>query len=100
MKGPDLPLVDTPLRYAQETCPSPTHRSTPPPFRPRIPQAGEFWYELTMTGEPTKPVELPVLHCAVGASTTTEITVSNPIGDELSLQLRVDGPGTDLRGSH
>ena len=59
------------------------------------PQAGEFWYELTMTGEPTKPVVLPLMHCAVGASTSTEITISNPIGEELSLQLRIEG--TDKR---
>jgi len=56
------------------------------------PQAGEFWYELELTGEPTAPVELPLLRCAVGGSATHEIVVSNPIGDELPLQLRIDNP--------
>ena len=37
-------------------------------------------------------LSLPLLRCAVGDFTTTEITVSNPIGDELILQLRKDGP--------
>ena len=54
------------------------------------PHAGEFWYELSLTGEPTEPVQLPLLRCAVGGSSTHEITVSNPIGEELALQLRVD----------
>ena len=53
------------------------------------PQAGEFWYELELTGEPTEPVDLPTLRCAVGASVTHEITVSNPIGEELPLQLNI-----------
>jgi len=56
------------------------------------PQAGEFWYELSLTGEPTQPVELPLLRCAVGGNATHEITISNPIGDELPLQLRIDNP--------
>ena len=56
------------------------------------PQAGEFWYELTLTGEPTEPVELPVLRCAVGDSITHEITISNPVGEELPLRLSIDNP--------
>jgi len=55
------------------------------------PQAGEFWYELTLTGEPTEPVEVPTMHCAVGANVGHEVTISNPIGEELSLQLRLEG---------
>ena len=55
------------------------------------PHAGEFWYELTLTGEPTEPVDLPKLRAAVGASATHEVTVSNPVGEELPLQLRVEG---------
>lgn len=59
---------------------------------PCVSQAGEFWYELSLTGEPTAPVELPMLRCAVGGTSSHAITVSNPIGEELPLQLRSDNP--------
>mmetsp|Transcript_1184 Transcript_1184/g.2413 ORF Transcript_1184/g.2413 Transcript_1184/m.2413 type:complete len:531 (-) Transcript_1184:271-1863(-) len=54
--------------------------------------AGEFWYELTMTAEAPTPIELPFLRCAVGTSITHTFTISNPIGEELTLKLRNSNP--------
>ena len=64
------------------------------------PVAGEFWYELTLTGEPSPPTELPLLHTSVGGTVTHTFTVSNPVGEELSLacqntnpaNFRIEGP--------
>jgi hypothetical protein len=44
-----------------------------------------------LIGDATEPVDLPKLRAAVGASATHEVTVSNPVGEELPLQLRVEG---------
>jgi len=56
------------------------------------PIAGEFWYELRMKAEEAVPVQLPLLHCSVGGKVTHTFTVSNPVGEELPLQVRCDNP--------
>jgi len=56
------------------------------------PIAGEFWYELQMTADEAVPVQLPLLHCSVGGKVTHTFTVSNPVGEELPLQLRCGNP--------
>ena len=51
--------------------------------------AGEFWYELVMTAEAPTPIELPTLQCGVGSLVTHKFTLSNPIGEELILKVRL-----------
>ena len=51
--------------------------------------AGEFWYELVMTAEAPTPIELPMMQCSVGSSAKHKFTLSNPIGEELVLKVRL-----------
>lgn len=51
-------------------------------------QLGEFWYELKLEGLPTRPSQLPTMYCAVGQSTSTKITLENPLPTEVTLRSR------------
>ena len=51
------------------------------------PMAGEFWYELQLFAEEAEVVELPLLHASVGDKVEHHFTVTNPIGEELPLQV-------------
>lgn len=54
------------------------------------PSAGEFWYEIAMTGEAAPPIDMPLMHCNVGGVATQSLTIANPIGEEVALHVRVD----------
>ena len=50
-------------------------------------EVGEFWYELSLTGEAATPVDLPTLQCPIGSSVNQTFTITNPLGEPLSLKV-------------
>lgn len=54
------------------------------------PVAGEFWYRLKLVAEEATPVALPLLSCSVGGRANHTFTLSNPLGEEVTLHARVD----------
>ncbi|KAH8069936.1 hypothetical protein JL721_5473 [Aureococcus anophagefferens] len=52
-------------------------------------RVGEFWYRLNLSAAPAEPTRLDVLECAVGARTSTMVTVENPLNREITLVTQV-----------
>ena len=48
-------------------------------------RVGEFWYELNLEATPAEPFVLEPFACAVGASTSTKVTIENPLPLEIEL---------------
>merc|ERR1740117_2872988 len=51
-----------------------------------IPLAGEFWYDLVLTGENPPPTELPSMECEVGRKATQTIQLDNPTEEDIVLK--------------
>lgn len=49
-------------------------------------KAGEFWYDLVLTGENPPPTELPSMECEVGRKATQTIQLDNPTEEDIVLK--------------
>jgi len=49
--------------------------------------AGEFWYRLTLSADKPAPIVLDRMDCEIGKEMVTTITMENPLGELLELEL-------------
>ena len=79
-------LIYNPLRSTPEGVPSDGQVSF---FNDEL---GEHWYALKLTADEAEPEELPEAHCELGKSKPIQITLENPVEQELSLAVTVSNP--------
>jgi hypothetical protein len=53
---------------------------------------GEFWYQLNLIGEPSPPVDLPIMEAEIGKSTGHSINIDNPSNEEIHLEVSNSNP--------
>eukprot|EP00755_Sulcionema_specki_P010722 Sspe_Gene.7078::Locus_2392_Transcript_2_2_Confidence_0.625_Length_8917::g.7078::m.7078 len=87
----DNVLVIDPRQSAQYKLIYNPLRATPPgqPVEGQLSfhndEIGEYWYKLMMVAEDAPPEELPEIHCELGKSKSTEVTIENPLDQEITL---------------
>jgi len=55
-------------------------------------KVGEFWYDLNLIAEENPPMQLELLECELGKTSSHFVTLENPTGAELMLDLRNTNP--------
>ena len=76
-------LVYNPLRATVEGQPSDGQLSF---YNDEI---GEYWYNVFMTASEAPPEEMPEVLCELGKSKSIELSISNPLDQDLTLQVHI-----------